>query len=383
MDTNKNSIFIEKANKMHKNKYDYSKINYINNHIKICIICPKHGKFYQTPANHLQGCGCPECAKNSKLTIEKFIEKANKVHKNKYNYSKVTYKNSRTKICIVCPIHGEFSQSPSAHLQGHGCPKCGKENLSKKLSQGNSGMGKIFINKANKIHKNKYDYSKVKYVNSKKKINIICPEHGEFWQTPNDHLSGKGCPKCAKIRLSLIRTSTNEKFKQKAKKIHNEKYDYSKVNYINNKTKVCIICPVHGEFWQKPIHHLQGCGCPKCNMSHLERETMKLLDKYNIIYETQKRFNWLRANKNFMSLDFFLPLYNIAIECQGIQHYKAQGFFTESKIKRTQQNDKLKKELCSKHNIKIYYIKYNDIISEKIDKIVQEYQIDILALKNI
>lgn len=383
MPDNKNSIFIEKAIKIHQNKYNYSKINYINNRIKICIICPIHGEFYQTPANHLQGCGCPKCVKNVKFTNENFIEKANKVHQNKYDYSKVIYENSRAKVCIICPKHGEFWQTPYNHLHGHGCPKCGKENLSKKLSQKKSGMEETFMDKANKIHQNKYDYSKVKYINSKEKICIICPIHGSFWQIPNDHLSGKGCPKCAKIRLSLLRTSNNEKFKQKATKMHNSKYDYSKVNYINNKTKVCIICPIHGEFWQKPIHHLQGCGCPKCNMSHLERETMKLLDKNNIIYETQKRFDWLKTDKNFMSLDFYLPDYNSAIECQGIQHFKVHGFFTESKIKKTQYNDRLKNELCSKHNIKLYYIKYNENVEEKINKIVQEYQNSILALKNI
>ncbi len=119
-----------------------------------------------------------------------------------------------------------------------------------------------FINKANKVHNGKYDYSKVEYVNAKTKICIICPEHGEFWQTPNNHLSGKGCALCANENKLHLYNKSNDKFISEAQMIHNGKYDYSKVEYVNAKTKICIICPEHGEFWQTPHNHLQGQGCP-------------------------------------------------------------------------------------------------------------------------
>ena len=125
-----------------------------------------------------------------------------------------------------------------------------------------------FIKETTEKHGDKYDYSKVDYVNNYTKICIICPEHGEFLQTPSNHLSGQGCPKCKadKTRERLI--LSKEGFIKKARLVHGNKYDYSKVEYVNNRTKVCIICPEHGEFWQTPNHHLSGCGCPKCGIEN-------------------------------------------------------------------------------------------------------------------
>ena len=117
----------------------------------------------------------------------------------------------------------------------------------------------IFIKNAKNVHGDKYDYSKVEYVNAHTKVCIICLEHGEFWQTPSNHLSGKGCILCANVKKI-----TTEEFIKRAKEVHGNKYDYSKVEYINNKIKVCIICPIHGEFWQMPINHLLGRGCKVC-----------------------------------------------------------------------------------------------------------------------
>ena len=138
------------------------------------------------------------------FTNEEFIEKAQKVHQNKYDYSKVNYVNTSTKVCIICKEHGEFWQKPNSHLSGQGCPKCGKEQTSKaaKLTT------EQFISKARKIHGDKYDYSKTNYDGCKEKLYIVCHEkdkfgneHGGFWQTSNDHLSGCGCPKCRTWKL--------------------------------------------------------------------------------------------------------------------------------------------------------------------------------------
>ena len=118
-----------------------------------------------------------------------------------------------------------------------------------------------FIEKANNKHGDKYDYSKVEYKNAHTKVCIICKEHGEFWQTPSNHLAGHGCQKCKTDKVINHNKLSTEIFIEKCKKLHGDKYDYSKVNYINNYTKVCIICPKHGEFWQIPSDHLRGCGC--------------------------------------------------------------------------------------------------------------------------
>ena len=197
----KTEQFIEEARQIHGDKYDYSKVVYLNNRTKICIICPEHGEFMQTPANHLKGQGCPFCVGNVKLTTEDFIQRARKVHGDKYDYSKVNYIKNSTKVCIICPIHGEFWQTPNNHLNGHNCPKCIGRGAYKSTTQ-------EFIEKARQVHGDKYDYSKVKYIDSKTKVCIICTEHGEFLQSTTRHLRGAGCPFCAgnKVTNEQVRT---------------------------------------------------------------------------------------------------------------------------------------------------------------------------------
>lgn len=156
-----------------------------------------HGEFWQMPFSHLQGKGCPICAKIhikqvQLCTIDEFIIKAKDKHGTYYDYSKVVYKGNRVKVCIICPVHGEFWQTPLSHLQGKGCRICGshKSGQSQKTSLIN------FIASAMGAHDNYYDYSKAVYINTMMKVCIICPKHGEFWQIPNNHLRGQGCPSC-------------------------------------------------------------------------------------------------------------------------------------------------------------------------------------------
>lgn len=182
-------VFINKANEVHNNKFDYSKAIYVNNKSKIEIICPEHGKFIQTAASHLNGSTCPKCAlKRVTSTTEDFIQKSNLIHGNKYDYSKVDYINSSTKVIITCIEHGDFETTPSNHLNGLNCKLCNYKSYTLSIED--------FIQKSNLVHDNFYNYSKVEYINSKTKVIIICPEHGEFLQTPNEHLQGSGCPKC-------------------------------------------------------------------------------------------------------------------------------------------------------------------------------------------
>ena len=119
--TDKTQLFISKANKIHKNRYDYSKVNYINAKTKITIICREHGDFHQTPSNHLSNYNCQKCAKNFQLDTASFIEKAKSIHNDKYDYSKVNYINTDTQIIIICREHGEFTQIPDFHINR----KCG------------------------------------------------------------------------------------------------------------------------------------------------------------------------------------------------------------------------------------------------------------------
>ena len=282
-----------------------------------------------------------------KLTKEEFIKKAIAKHGDKYDYSKVDYVNNSTKVTIICPIHGEFEQKPNDHLNGHGCPICGG---SIKLTK------EEFIQKAIAKHGDKFDYSRVDYKGYKTKVVIICKIHGEFEQTPNSHLNGRGCPKCKAELLADSNRLTKEEFIQKAIAEHGDKFDYSKVDYKDSKTKVVIICKIHGEFEQIPKNHLNGCGCPMCKSSKLEGRVRDSLFEYNITFEEQKSWDWL-IYKSTQRVDFFLPDFNLIIECQGEQHFKAVDFFGGEEVyKDTVERDKNKKSLCEAHNLKVVYV---------------------------
>ena len=195
--SNKNS-FILKAVRVHGDKYDYSLVNYVNSKTKVKIICHIHGVFEQKPNSHLignnnskniLGNGCPGCAGLIKFDNYKFIERAIKVHGDKYDYCFVNYINYSVKVDIVCKNHGIFKQTPRDHLRsGYGCKKCAD---AKKAIKNNE-----FIDRAIKIHGDKYDYSLVTYINSISKVKILCKKHGVFEQAPHTHLNGGGCKKC-------------------------------------------------------------------------------------------------------------------------------------------------------------------------------------------
>lgn len=209
--------FIEKAKLVHGNKYDYSLVEYNGCENKVEIICREHGSFFQNKLHHINRAqGCPVCSGNFLFTAKQFIEKARKVHGNKYDYSKVEYKNARSKIEIICPIHGKFFQIPCDHLSGNGCKLCGI----KKALISRSYSIKQFIEKAIEIHSNKYIYND--YSKSSKKIKIFCKKCKRyFFQTPNNHISKQyGCPLCSSSKgenkiISYLKENYIEFIKEK------------------------------------------------------------------------------------------------------------------------------------------------------------------------
>ena len=286
------------------------------------------------------------------LTTDDFINRSILVHGNKYDYSKVEYKTIKEKVCIICPKHGEFWQTPYQHMKGHGCAICG--NAKRKTVE-------EFISDAINVHGNKYDYSKVEYINNKTKVCIICPEHGEFWQTPHQHLNC-GCDKC-----SGTYNLSKDEFVEKSICVHDNKYDYSKVEFINCREKVCIICPEHGEFYQSPSMHMSGQGCPFCKTSHMEREVYIKLKKYK--FDRQVKFkDWLinlKTNRA-LSLDFYNKKYNIAIECQGRQHFTPDCKFGKD-FNNIIYRDKLKYDLCKEHSIELIYYFPKDFLEYNVE----------------
>ena len=365
----KKEIFVKKAIKKHGDKYDYSKVEYKNCKEKVCIICPIHGEFWQTPDNHLQNGGCSKCSrekanKSESLGMEEFIKRATFFHGNKYDYSKTELNGVNKKVCIICPKHGEFWQTPNSHISKsnhHGCPKCKSEKLSKEQMLDSNYV----FDKVKEVHGDKFDYSESIYKGKHIKMKIKCNNCGNyFWQEPNSHLKGCGCPYCANKFLDT------DKIVKMFKEVHGDKYDYSKVEYKTMNTKICIICPKHGEFWQTPYKHLKAKqGCPSCKESHLEEEIRNLLNENKIQFEYDKTQKWLGKQR----LDFLLPKYNIAIECQGIQHFKPSSFSSkidaEENFKKLRKLDELKLKKCKKNGINVLYytdLGYKTFLKEKI-----------------
>ena len=357
--------FIEKAKNVHGDKYDYSKVRYNNSKEKVIIICPKHGDFLQTPNSHLSGSGCPDCCDfNHKYTKDDFIEKARKVHGDKYVYSKVEYINNSTKVCIICPEHGEFWIKPSNHLYGQGCFKCYHDSRKNKLKYNNQEI----INKFKTIHGDRYDYSQVNYQGISVPVSIICPEHGEFLQIPSSHLQGNGCPKCGVMKSGKCKRLTTEEFIEKAKNIHGDKYDYSKVIYIDYNTPVIIICEKHGEFLQTPDAHLQGKGCQSCSIRHSSYEE----DIINFIQNNINTTININSRKIIppLELDIFLPEKNIAIEINGIR-WHSEEFGKDKNYHLNKLNE------CNKKNIKLIQIfedelfLYKDIVMSKLSHLLK------------
>lgn len=243
--------FIEKAIKKHNNIYDYSLVNYKSSKEKVKIICKKHGIFEQTPAKHLIGRGCQICGGSNKKTTEQFIIDAKKIHGDLYDYSLVEYKNANSLVIIICKEHGKFNQNPYNHIKGSGCPDCYLESKFKTTEQ--------FIIDAKKIHKKLYDYSNVKYIKNNIPVEIICKEHGSFFQQPSVHLNNGNCPKCADEKKKILLSE----FISRSVKIHNDFYNYSNSVYVNNYTKVDIICPIHGTFKQIPKFSYVRTRMPK------------------------------------------------------------------------------------------------------------------------
>ena len=297
-----------------------------------------------------------------KKTTEEFIEQAKAIHGDKYDYSKTEYQGCKKKVCIICPEHGEFWQSPDNHINSkQGCPKCANNVIL---------TTQEFIERVRKIHGDKYDYSKVNYINNHTNITIICSIHGEFDQLPLNHLKGEGCYECGRVRTGDSKRVSVEESIRKAKIIHGNFYDYSKVTYNKVADKVTIICPIHGKFEQTMNNHLRGQGCPKCSQSKGERTITNWLISNDIKFISQHKIN-IDININPSGnafIDFYLPDHNIFIEYNGEQHYIAkERFGGELGFQKQQRRDEYVRNYCKEHNIKLIEIKYNENINDKLN----------------
>lgn len=336
---------LSRFKEVHGEKYDYSKVVYKKMHSNVSIVCPIHGEFLQTPHSHLAGQGCPKCGIDSRAekrrdTTESFIKKARLVHGDKYDYSKVVYVGSQDGVTITCPIHGEFQMRPNSHLMGEGCRRCKNEKLSKIFSDSTE----VFIKKAKSVYGDKYDYSLVEYNGSYIPVNIICKKHGVFAAVPNGFLQGHGCPTCGHESSHHLKYD-NEKFVSAARKVHGDKYDYSNLEYSGIFSQVKVICPKHGEFSQRAVDHLSGCGCSKCgsNSSKFENEVYEFV--HQLCNDAVEHDRQILDN---MEIDVFVPSKSIGIECDGL--------FWHSEVKKKNTYHMMKTKKCSEKGVRLIHI---------------------------
>jgi hypothetical protein len=301
---------------------------------------------------------------NKRMTTEQFISKARLVHGNYYDYSKSIYTLRVKKICIVCPVHGDFWQRPANHLRGTACAKCAfDKNLKVKDTN-------WFLDKAKKVHGDKFDYSLSVYKGCGKKIKIYCKKCKKFFfRSGTSHLTGKGCYFCH------FKVTNISKFLSKAIKIHGDYYGYSKTIYKASQEKVIITCPKHGDFLQKPANHLRGIGCPTCKLSKGERAVRIWLQQHDIKFIQQFWFKDCRIKKP-LRFDFYLPDYTVCIEYDGPQHEKALRYIGKKVLTTTQAekifehmaiSDGVKTQYCISHKIKLIRIKHDENIEENLN----------------
>jgi hypothetical protein len=295
-----------------------------------------------------------------KKTNEEFIDEVSKIHNYEYDYSLVDYKNNKSIIRIICHKHGEFKQRAGSHLT-YGCKKCSFDKLKNTF--------KYFVEKSNKKHNNKFIYDEKNFIDMNTLMKITCPIHGEFNQIPHHHLY-RGCKKCKNEKIGNSKRKDLHLLLEEFKQKHNNKYKYPLINFINNKTKIEILCPEHGEFKQRINDHLNGRGCPYCKESNGEKEIRFLLEKNNINFIREKQYSDCKYNRT-LHFDFYLPKHNICIEFDGIQHYKSLSFFGgDIALEKSIIKDQIKTDYCINNNIQLIRIKYDENIEEKLKEIL-------------
>lgn len=258
------------------------------------------------------------------MTTEEFKKQGNEIHNNEYEYDEVEFIDYKTPVKINCKKHGLFLQKPGNHLSGKsGCKLCGydKQADKKRISFD------ILKERWNNKFEGKYTYDKSDYKNAHTKIEITCdnPEHGSFFQTPNSHNNGSGCPKCGRLRSDASKRLTQERFKERCEEAHGNTYEYPD-EYVTDRTLTRIVCKKHGDFFQIPLNHFKGVGCPSCAKtdSKPEREIKDFLLKH---VELNHRDNTSLGDK--FQLDIFIPNVQVGVEYNGL-YYHSDKFRTNS-----------------------------------------------------
>lgn len=352
-----NEKIIQRSKAKYGDWFDYSKTVYAGKYEPLVLICKRHGEILTTAERHMATVyGCKQCdvERPKQASLEASLTKANAAHNHKYDYSKVVFVNTNDKVEIVCPEHGSFWQGLYNHYgKGQGCPACARQ--ADRLTKEN------FITKSKAIHGGVYSYEKVEYVDNTSVVTITCSKHGDWTQRAASHLAGNGCRKC---HIEGTRRA-QEDFIKAAQGVHGDKYDYSNVVYLGNKTPVKVICPTHGEFKIKPNSHTVGrSGCRKCGESYGELTIRNFLEKRNIPFQQE-----YLIRPYLYRFDFCITEANLYIEFHGEQHYRAVDFFGgEESFTKLKERDAAKVELVRKTNGTLIEINYVALGEKTVDR---------------
>lgn len=342
-----NLEFIAKAQAVHQSAYDYSETLYVGNEYPVRVICKTHGAFEQIANTHLGGHGCPACAYKSGAEKRSkgwryYVEKIGKLQP---NLNLVDFENSFTlttkKVPVKCqnPEHAVFYITPHKLTRGQGCPSCGRE----RVAASRSITFPEFLARAKVVHGDRYSYRESEYKGYRTKITVVCPEHGEYTQTPEQHATQKhGCPKCASEANRPKRISALENL-SKCKEVHGEgSYTYDLESLaLGSSTHWKIVCPTHGPFSQLGYVHLRGSKCPSCTSSGVS-EGQRSLGKFLVECLTEEGVTpEFRFSESRQRVDYYIPSLNLAIDYDGIywhsEIYKEDNYHS---IRRSEMADK-------------------------------------------
>lgn len=281
-------LFKELAREKHGDRYDYSLSNYFKSNLKIIIICKLHGKFLMRPNNHLNGQGCPSCGGKDEITLEEIQKRNFDRYGDKYTLLDKIYSNSGIPLTFRCNKHGViFKTNIYKHIKHYGCKKCFREHIDNNTADNVHS----FLERAKVLHHNKYDYGMVLYKGNKIPVNIICPKHGSFYQRPDAHIHGVGCPTCSssKGELKIYHFLKNKKinFIQEFRlKNYGYRYDFYLPEYN-------LFIEYHGEQHYKPIKFFGGDVGLKNRIKHdkIKRHLVRNILQKEILTIPYTKFN--------------------------------------------------------------------------------------------
>ena len=247
------------------------------------------------------------------ITLETWLARFHAAHGERYDYRDVTaFRGGKTALTIRCVAHGPFQQTAQKHALGQGCPACGYVARSETQLFDTPQ----WVAKAREVHGDRYDYAKSVYRGDRENVTITCTAHGDFEQGAGTHTQGRGCPKCGNAAKARGRRKDASHFIRRARAVHGDVYDYTKVEYRSALEKVEIVCPKHGAFWQSPANHAWGYGCQRCVHGAPSKREDELFALVRTIRPDAEQSNRkLIAPKE---LDIVVPSLKLAIEFNGV-----------------------------------------------------------------